>query len=43
MNSIKYMRYEADTDVIHELQAWPPKRIINGVNQLNELNQALGY
>lgn len=43
MNSIKYMRYEADTDVIHELQAWPPKRIINGVNQLAELNTALGY
>lgn len=43
MNSIKYMRYEADADVIHELQAWPPRRIINGINQLAELNAALGY
>lgn len=43
MNSLKYYRYEADSDVIHELQAWPPKRIINGVNQLAELNRALGY
>ena len=43
MNSIKYMRYEADTDVVHELQAWPPRRIINGIDQLSELNTALGY
>ena len=43
MNSIKYLRYEADSQIIHELQAWPPKRIINGENQLAELNQALGY
>lgn len=43
MNSLRYMRYEADTDIIHEIQAWPPKRIINGINQLAELNTALGY
>lgn len=43
INSIRYLRYEADADVIHELQAWPPVRIINGVNQLASLNQALGY
>lgn len=43
MNSIRYLRYEADADVIHELQAWPPRRIINGINQLSQLNAALGY
>jgi len=43
VNGVKYLRYEADTAVIHELQAWPPKRIINGVNQLAGLNAALGY
>lgn len=43
INSVKYLRYEADDQVIHELQAWPPKRIINGTNQLAELNAALGY
>lgn len=43
LNGVKYYRYEADTRVIHELQVWPPVRIINGVNQLAQLNQALGY
>ncbi|RBO90522.1 phage major tail tube protein [Pseudochrobactrum asaccharolyticum] len=43
VNSIKYMRYEIDNDVVHELQAWPPKRVIDGVNQLNGVNAALGY
>ncbi|CCF19174.1 putative Contractile tube protein [Pseudorhizobium banfieldiae] len=43
VNGVKYFRYEADTDVIHELQVWPPKRIVNGVNQLSEVNAALGY
>lgn len=43
MNSLKYMRYEADTDVIHEMRLWPPMRVINGVDQLRELNSALGY
>lgn len=43
VNGIRYMRYEADTRVIHELQAWPPRRVINGINQLAELNTALGY
>lgn len=42
-NGIKYFRYEADSTVIHELQAWPPKRIVNGIDQLAELNAALGY
>jgi phage tail tube protein FII len=43
MNGVKYFRYEADTRIIHELQVWPPVRMINGVNQLAALNQALGY
>jgi P2 family phage contractile tail tube protein len=43
MNSVKYLRYEVDADIIHELQAWPPKRIINRVDQLAALNAALGY
>lgn len=43
VNGIKYLRYEADAGVIHELQAWPPKRIVNGIDQLSEINAALGY
>lgn len=43
INGIEYMRYEADSRIIHELQAWPPKRIVNGIDQLNGLNAALGY
>lgn len=43
INGVKYLRYEADATIIHELQAWPPKRIVNGIDQLAELNAALGY
>lgn len=43
INGIIYLRYEAAADVIHELRAWPPKRVINGVEQLVALNAALGY
>jgi P2 family phage contractile tail tube protein len=43
MNGIIYYRYESDADVIHEIQAWPPKRIINGVDELADINAALGY
>ena len=43
INGIKYLRYEADSDIIHELRAWPPKRVIDGVEQLADLNAALGY
>lgn len=43
INAVRYMRYEADARVIHELQAWPPKRVVNGVNQIADLNAALGY
>lgn len=43
MNGIRYMRYEAGSTIIHELQAWPPRRFINGFDQLSQLNTALGY
>ncbi|WP_421983338.1 phage major tail tube protein [Roseibium sp.] len=43
VNGIRYMRYEVDSLVVHELQAFPPKRIVNGVDQLNDVNTALGY
>ena len=43
VNGIIYYRYEAGADIIHEVQAWPPKRIVNGVDQLTDINRALGY
>lgn len=43
VNGIRYFRYEADSRVIHELQAWPPRRIVDGVNQIAGINNALGY
>ncbi|MDR6954119.1 P2 family phage contractile tail tube protein [Ancylobacter sp. 3268] len=43
INGVKYYRYEANAQIVHELGAWPPKRIINGVDQLAGLNAALGY
>lgn len=43
VNGIDYFRYEADTAIIHELQVWPPKRVVNGVDQLAQINAALGY
>lgn len=43
INNLRYFRYEADGEVIHEVQAWPPKRIVYGVDQLASVNAALGY
>lgn len=43
VNGIQYLRYEVDAEVIHEVQMYPPKRIINGVDQLAGINAALGY
>jgi len=43
INNLRYFRYEADGEVIHELQAWPPKRTVYGVDQLAGVNAALGY
>jgi P2 family phage contractile tail tube protein len=43
VNGITYYRYEAGSDVVHEVQAWPPKRVVNGIDQLAAINAALGY
>lgn len=43
VNGVKYFRYEAADRIIHELQHWPPKRIVYGVDQLAAINAALGY
>jgi len=43
MNSIVYMRYEVNDQIIHELQHFPAKRIVDGVDQLADINRALGY
>lgn len=43
LDAITYYRYEADVEIVHEIQAWPPRRIINGVDQLGGINNALGY
>lgn len=43
MNGIIYYRYEVGSDVIHEIRAWPPKRIVNGIDQLAGINPLLGY
>ncbi len=43
ISGIMYFRYEANDEVIHELQAWPPRRIVGGVDELSIINQNLGY
>lgn len=43
INGLIYYRYEVDAQVVHEIQHWPPKRIVNGIDQLAGLNTALGY
>ena len=43
LNGIVYYRYEAGSDLIHEIQAWPPKWIVDSVDQLAGVNAALGY
>jgi len=42
IKNIMYYRYEVSTQVVHEVQAWPPKRIIDGTDHLASINQALG-
>lgn len=42
LKNIMYYRYEVNNQVIHEVQAWPPKRIVNGQDQLADINTALG-
>ncbi len=43
IQGITYYKRMAGDRVIHHLNAYPPKRTINGVNQLAEINHALGY
>lgn len=43
VNGVIYYRYEAGSDIIHEIQAWPPRRLVDGVDQLRGVNAALGY
>ncbi|QPC87147.1 phage tail protein [Mesorhizobium sp. NBSH29] len=43
MNGIIYFRYDVGDELIHEVGAWPPVRVIDGINQLTAINAALGY
>ncbi len=43
MNTVKYMRYDVADETIHEISAWPAKRVIDGIDQLRDINRALGY
>lgn len=43
VNGVTYLKYTANDEVIHEVQHYPPKRIIDGVNQIASVNSALGY
>lgn len=43
MSSIITYRYEIDNAVVHDIQAYPPRRVINGINELSEINSILGY
>lgn len=42
IKNVMYYRYEVDRTVIHEIQAWPPRRVVDGVDQLADINSALG-
>jgi P2 family phage contractile tail tube protein len=43
MGGIIAYRYEVDGAIVHDIQAYPPRRVVNGVNQLAEINAILGY
>jgi len=43
MTGITVYRYEVGGAILHDIQAYPPRRIINGVDQLAEINAILGY
>jgi P2 family phage contractile tail tube protein len=43
LNGISYFKYTVEDETIHEIGSYPPKRIVNGVDQLASLNSALGY
>ena len=43
VKGIVYFRYDVQDRVVHEVSAWPPRRVVDGIDQLNGVNQALGY
>jgi uncharacterized protein len=42
IKNVVYYRYEVDRKIVHEIQAWPPKRVVDSVDQLADINAALG-
>lgn len=42
MNGITYFRYDVADAVMQEISAYPPRRVIDGVDQLLGINAALG-
>jgi P2 family phage contractile tail tube protein len=43
MSGILAYRYEIAGSVTHDIQAYPPRRVINRVDQLANINTILGY
>jgi P2 family phage contractile tail tube protein len=43
MSGILAYRYEIAGNVVHEIQAYPPRRVINGNDELASINTILGY
>ncbi|EFO32138.1 phage tail tube protein FII [Roseibium sp. TrichSKD4] len=43
ISGITYFRYDVKDAPVHEIQHYPPKRIIDGVDELAGINAALGY
>ncbi len=43
VNGIIYYRYDIRDTVVHHVEHYPPVRIINGIDQLSEVNEILGY
>lgn len=43
LSGITAYRYEVGGAILHDIQAYPPRRIMNGVDQLAEINAILGY
>ncbi len=42
INGVVYFKYEVHDQVVHELQDYPPRMVVNGVNQLQSVNEILG-
>lgn len=43
IKSIIYFKYDVGDQTIHELQHWPPKRRVDGIDHLATRNRNLGY